>query len=223
MNIQYVSLTGADDKISIESLRQLSQQYPLVEWAILMFPEREGLARNPSKVWRERLYQEKLPQTALHLCGSAINRFAEKNSELLKEIEQFKRVQINLKPQWATPELTQDLVKVVELFPQIEFITQYNEANKDYFKYWTEVKNHAYLFDGSLGKGVSPEQWQAPILGKRCGYAGGLNPDNLQQEMNKIAQVTKGQTIWIDMETGLRTKDEFDLIKVEKVLKLTHQ
>ena len=52
MNLRFVSLTGADDKVSITRLEQFTEQYPLFEAAILMFPERDSLARNPSREWR---------------------------------------------------------------------------------------------------------------------------------------------------------------------------
>lgn len=218
MNIQYVSLTGADDKTSHNDLAQLTEQFPNVEWALLMFPERDGFPRNPTKAWRDTFHAMKFPQTALHLCGSAIERFAEENTNLLNEIELFKRIQINLKPNRATPELVEQLTRVVEKFPQLQFITQYNEVNSDYFKYWNPISNHAYLFDGSLGKGVKPEQWEAPVFNKFCGYAGGLSPDNIEGELVKIAQVTQGHTIWIDMESGIRSNDQFDLQKAKKIL-----
>lgn len=218
MDIRYVSLTGADDNTAHKDLAQLTEQYPKVEWALLMFPERDGLARNPTKAWRDTFHAMKFPQTALHLCGSAIERFAEENPALLNEIESFKRVQINLKPNRATIELVEKLTRVVEKFPQLQFITQYNDVNGEYFKYWNPISNHAYLFDGSLGKGVKPEQWQAPVLNKFCGYAGGLSPDNIEAELVKISQVTQGHTIWIDMESGIRSEDQFDLHKANKIL-----
>lgn len=223
MKLKYVSLTGADDKTSIQTLKDMEHVFPLVEWAILMFPEREGLNRNPSPAWREDFYQANVKQCALHVCGSAIEKLAAQQDDLLEEIQNFDRVQINLKPNRATPELVSQLVQVVKAHPHIQFITQHNENNRPYFSYWQEVENHAYLFDASLGKGVAPELWQEPIKGKFCGYAGGLSPEVLSSELLKIAQVTKNQTIWIDMETGLRTNDEFDLEKVLKVLEISHQ
>lgn len=222
MNLRFVSLTGADDKVSITRLEQFTEQYPLFEAAILMFPERDSLARNPSREWREKFYKSQVKNRAIHLCGSAINKLAEENSDLLSELSNVQRVQINLKPQWATEKLLEQLVTVVEKNPQIEFITQYNDNNKEYFEYWKNIANHSYLYDNSLGKGTAPELWLPPIIGKRTGYAGGLNHKNINENLEKINAVSHNENIWIDMETGVRTNDEFDLLKANVVLESVH-
>lgn len=218
MNLLYVSLTGADNDVDIRYLEQFSESYPFYECAILMFPEREGLARNPTVDWRHTFYQSKVKNRALHLCGSAINKLAHRDSDLLKELENFQRVQINLKTQWATDELVGQLVEVVESLPHIQFITQHNPLNAPYFKFWDSVKNHGYLYDASLGKGLAPDLWLPPIQGKPTGYAGGLGPDNIGDNLLKIGSVAGAVPVWIDMETGLRTDDKFDLVKAQRVL-----
>ena len=94
MIIDKISFTGADNKTHIQELQNLQSQYPTIEWALLYFPERDGLARNPTLDWRQKFYQAQLP-SAMHLCGTGINQFADGNSQLLREIENFQRVQIN--------------------------------------------------------------------------------------------------------------------------------
>jgi len=81
-----------------------------------------------------------------------------------------------------------------------------------------DVTNHAVLFDESAGRGISPDSWDAPLAGHFCGYAGGMNPDNVARNIDIISKVAAGQTTWIDMETGVRTNDHFDLGKVRRVL-----
>lgn len=218
MKLRYISLTGADDQVKIEDLEWLSKTYPLFECAILMFPEREALARNPSKAWREKFYQSSVKNRAIHLCGSAINKLANEDQELINELQHVGRVQINLKPQWASVELVQQLISVVQKYPQIEFITQHNELNTEYFQYWDKVANHSYLYDASLGKGLAPNEWLAPLEHKSTGYAGGMNNDNVVANLIKIFQKAGQTLVWIDMETGIRTNDQFDLWKCENVL-----
>jgi phosphoribosylanthranilate isomerase len=223
MTLRYVSLTGADNAVDVSILEDVAAQYHLFECAILMFPEREGMARNPTKSWREKFYQSTVKNRALHLCGSAINLLAQEEIQLMREINQFKRVQINLKLQYATVELVQQLVKVVNKNPHIEFITQHNEVNTNYFPFWNEVENHSYLYDGSLGKGVTPEKWLPPVPKKNTGYAGGLNPDNVVKNLQDILRLSGDKSIWIDMETGIRTADQFDLEKVLSVLEQVNE
>lgn len=49
---------------------------------------------------------------------------------------------------------------------------------------------------------------------------GRLNPDNVAGHLLAIEKVAHGYTTWIDMETGVRTQDAFDLDKVRRVLEL---
>ena len=81
----------------------------------------------------------------------------------------------------------------------------------------------APLFDSSGGRGVVEKSWPkiphheyGPIW---CGYAGGLGPDNIKEELQKIEEAVGEAEIWIDMETKLRNKkDQFDLNLCEQVL-----
>ena len=43
------------------------------------------------------------------------------------------------------------------------------------------------------------------ILGGLGAYAGGLGPDNLEEELKRIEEVAGDRTIWIDMETKVRS------------------
>ncbi|MDF2421383.1 MAG: hypothetical protein OPY06_00025, partial [Nitrosopumilus sp.] len=65
--------------------------------------------------------------------------------------------------------------------------------------------------------GILPDQWSAPFEGAYTGYAGGLGPDNLENELHKIAEVCGENPIWIDAETKLRSDNDriFDLQKGE--------
>src|SRR5207302_929741 len=89
------------------------------------------------------------------------------------------------------------------------------------------------LFDTSGGAGLTPddleESWPMAWPGKYCGYAGGLGPDNVADELEKIfgTNAEQASTFWIDMETKVRSYrvenfrkvDYFDLSKCEQVCK----
>jgi phosphoribosylanthranilate isomerase len=49
-----------------------------------------------------------------------------------------------------------------------------------------------------------------------CGYAGGLSPENVVAQLEKIAVVSGDVPIWIDAETNLRSDQgqHFDLDRV---------
>lgn len=49
------------------------------------------------------------------------------------------------------------------------------------------------------------------------GYAGGLGPENINEQLYRISSVAKGP-IWIDMETRVRSQYDLDFDKVTDVL-----
>ena len=60
-----------------------------------------------------------------------------------------------------------------------------------------------WLFDKSGGRGAPPRSWPEAREGAFCGYAGGLNPDNIGVALPAIAAcVPEGQPYWIDMKAG---------------------
>lgn len=77
------------------------------------------------------------------------------------------------------------------------------------------------LYDASFGGGKMATQYAAPLYpGIRQGYAGGLGPDNIEEELPKISAVQKNPNaeIWIDAEGKLQTDDKktLDLAKAEQ-------
>jgi phosphoribosylanthranilate isomerase len=146
------------------------------------------------------------------------------NNLLLPPNHLFNRIQINLRPHMVGKI---NLNSVQSLLHRPEFIIQYRGRDeeksivKDIPSFNSESKNSfAVLFDASGGKGLLPENWLPPFSGMRCGYAGGLNPDNLQEQLVKIAKIANGQSVWADMETGVRTDNRLDLEKVRRCLEI---
>ena len=78
------------------------------------------------------------------------------------------------------------------------------------------------LFDSSGGKGREPEQWPAAQNDIRCGYAGGLGPDNLRRHLGLLDGTAGNPSIWVDMESGVRSEDvqALDLDKVKRCLEI---
>ena len=80
---------------------------------------------------------------------------------------------------------------------------------------------HAYpLFDMSGGNGVLPNTWPQPIDKLFCGYAGGLGPENLKEQLKAIEDVVGDKEIWVDMESNIRTDDYMDMGKVHESLEI---
>jgi phosphoribosylanthranilate isomerase len=84
-------------------------------------------------------------------------------------------------------------------------------------------ERHGILVDASGGRGISPVEWVRPPTDKRVGFAGGLGPDNLEQELPRILDVSRFGD-WIDMETGLRDDDDwFDVERARAVLEIVQR
>lgn len=242
MSLELVSLTGADDHVAPEALAALSAQYPFVEWAILYFPEKDGTPRNPSAPWREKLLALKLPYTAAHLCGSRVFH-ALLDSELapsvIADLSRYRRIQLNINAR--RPEFSdEEVLAIYRVLHQagLRLILQHHAASESVIeKFLREVadndadglKRIDILFDASKGTGQRPDAWPAPHrFNLFCGYAGGLGPDVLETELPKIkaavsqAQSRRDSPYWIDMESGIRTDNAFDLEKAGQVLAFCH-
>jgi hypothetical protein len=83
------------------------------------------------------------------------------------------------------------------------------------------------LFDCSHGAGVLPAEWPKARLSNKdglvChGYAGGLGPDTLEEQLPRIFAAAGDARIWVDMETRVRTQDDefLDMQKVRRCLEI---
>ncbi len=75
------------------------------------------------------------------------------------------------------------------------------------------------LIDDSGGQGIDSPINIYPSVYK-IGYAGGINPDNVADKLTYLLENIHKGSFWIDMESGVRTDDWFDLDKVLQVLEI---
>lgn len=101
------------------------------------------------------------------------------------------------------------LARICDAFPDREFIFPYNANNpvtREIEKLNKLAKgNFSLLYDSSYGAGICPATWNPPVYQNRpMGYAGGLSPDNVAANLEKIAAVCpENYTTWIDAEGKL--------------------
>ena len=112
----------------------------------------------------------------------------------------FDRVQINTADPNVKPALISNWAQHVE-------VSAILQCRGDF----PEVSGVEFLFDASGGRGLAPNSWPQGMP-RRCGYAGGLNPDNVAAAVADIG--TKASLYWIDMETGVR--DDHDRFSIDK-------
>lgn len=243
--IKKVTITGADDTVSVYDLHKLTAAFPFVEWGILLSAKRHGTPRYPSKEFLKSIardwetksmrpenteWKPLNAQLSLHLCGRYVREFLMGIFTFIDDIgvdvwAAFQRVQINTHGELHEFNEKQ-LAKFIMVNPGKQFIFQYDGTNQKLLEFIAGLTNVAVLHDLSSGAGILPTHWPEPFLNVDCGYAGGLSPANLYEQINKILAVTGDKHIWIDMETHVRSydgRDFFDLEKVHACLKVAQQ
>lgn len=234
MFIKYVTLTGADDSIAPSDLIPLTEKYPFVEWGILFSQNKSGVERYPSLYWVDSLVDSVAAthkiNLAAHLCGKWADDALKGEITFLRDDRYrraFQRIQLNLgKDRLKTAIGSEDLRRAKEVVKQQVMLGgNYGVVRPDP-DYFIRARVSP-LFDASGGRGILTLNWPKPLEYSQCklfcGYAGGLGPDNIADELKRIEEVVGDGHIWIDMESRLRTGEKFDLEKCERVLQVAQQ
>lgn len=223
MILDRVTVTGADDSTNPEALLLLSKKYPFVEWGILLSKSQEGRFRFPSVLWLQGLYKiSDALNLSGHICGQWVRKICTGEDDFFIDrqalVPMFKRLQLNFH-RHSHRMLDEPFAKLLKRNP-VQYIFQLDDVNNWILDYAQEAGIDAVpLFDLSGGAGRLPEHWPKARPGY-CGYAGGLSPHNVEQELRQIAQAAGDNRVWIDVETHVRSTDDskFELDKVELFL-----
>lgn len=234
--IKTVTVTGADDSVNIEDLFKIQNEFPFVEFGILIsdrYSFSGGANRFPSRDWIKKLINENNKSSLKlnlsgHICGNWVKHlllgtfpdFSEIDSKMFHA---FNRWQINTHAQKHKIDFDKlEAILKYLAYDNKSVIFQIDNVNDII----TECKKRKHenisgLFDLSHGAGILPSEWPKPTDGVYCGYAGGLSPSNVIDQIEKIIPLVDEKIIWIDAETHLRSDDDrnFDLNKVEIFLK----
>jgi phosphoribosylanthranilate isomerase len=220
-----LSLTGADDNTLLLDLANLSTEFSFIEWALLYSPYTEGKQRNPSQRWRQEFFDMQLPgHNAIHLCGDLAFEQLLAN-QLPAELEYADRMQLNInarKPSFTTSQVLDVYKRAMDISPAV--ILQYHAGTASVITSFINSLQNVdrgrvhILMDDSRGRGQSPDNWELPegLEHMFCGFAGGLGPSNIEQAI--VTMEAHAVPYWADMETGIRTDNEFDLHKVKQVV-----
>jgi hypothetical protein len=230
MKIDRVTISGADDKVSVDELLRLQRQFPFVEWGILISKKRMGESRYPTLQWIKSLpYELRL---SIHLCGEIVREFVNKPTPEILDYangDHWERTQLNFS--FKEDKDYMDNLFAVSIaaaaMPSKAIVLAYNKGSKrniDTFikKIPSLPENVHFLYDSSGGRGSIIRAFQKPLI-NYTGYAGGISPENISMMCEGISDCQWQDRVWIDMETGVRTDDQFDLKKVEDVLKVSEK
>jgi hypothetical protein len=232
VNLKTVTITGADDSIQPMQLLPLRDKYPCVEFGILLSAKRGGEPRFPSREWIGGLALLKASRPELnlsaHLCGRVVRDICGGDWSEAERLVQggfgkdsiFGRVQLNFHAELHEVDEAKFLAGLRARKQQ--FVFQMDTVNNYLFDMAANAGINAVpLFDGSHGNGRLPPLWPEPIY-PYCGYAGGLSPANLEEQLAHLAGTVGDCEIWIDCETRVRSNNDqqFDLGLVEAFLEV---
>lgn len=219
--LKHITFTGIGTNTDKKTLREIQDEYPHVEWGVLM--SKNWDKNGPRYFDPNFLYDLKFMGLHLnlscHVCGSVAREALNNSWEPLKQLthyhyDVFRRCQLNIgstEPTAKTPYLRKPI------FLKELIIQQKSEDDLLAFDTIIDRSNMSVLLDASGGRGIDTPFKPFLRLGLKVGYAGGLTPDNVGDKLFQLLREVDGE-FWIDMESGVRTDDEFDLNKVYKVL-----
>lgn len=222
MRLQHITFTGIDAKTDISALREIQREFPLAEFGVLTsyhWDENGNRYLDPA-LMKSFAYPD--INLSLHVCGSAAHDAAVGLWNKIKNLTQqnfhlFKRVQLNIAGRKDNPARLASTPN-----NHTELIVQQIPGNTSLFGYsaWLPGKV-SMLLDESGGRGIDTplEVWPST---SKIGYAGGFNPDNVGDKLAYLMENVRQGEFWIDMESGVRTDDWFDINKVEKVLNICY-
>lgn len=207
---EFITFTGVDDRTDVAALTELSSRYP-IEVGILFSPSRQGGDnRYPSIKTITKFVHDGPGRLSAHLCGAYSRAVMSRESPKIPvDLQLFNRVQVN--------HFSPDAHAIHEFAFRNATTAIAQCRGADQFPAHQMVR---WLYDASGGRGIEPTAWPPHPGGDRLvGYAGGIGPDNV---LEVIRAINSAGPYWIDMESGVRTDDWFDLTKVEAVCKAVY-
>lgn len=225
MNLRYITCSDIREDVPVRDAIELLNISPKVELGIQAHPS--AMSRGmPRFEWFTELIRKSreanaLCNIALHVnydwCSKICNNpnwgFPSELSQYIGRVPYGKSEPLIRRWQFNIGDSTHgfDAEKLASFTklrsPLHEFIFPYNDKTRNYVSDLSEFKRSRFslFYDSSYGIGKLPEKWSAPVYKNRpMGYAGGLGPDNVADNLEKIAAVCpQNYTTWIDAEGQL--------------------
>jgi len=223
IGLSYITCSDPRNDVPTDALIDLMEIDERVELGI-QCDEYSMKKGTPRHEWFEELLKktdEKFvePNLALHINGAWCTDFC--NGKIPPEIrgwlaaynnttfiQPIRRVQLNIG--FNLNEISPEGVADAIVFGGgREFIFPLNDDTEPFIrKLYEKTFRFSLLFDASYGAGMSPKKWERPIFYNiPHGYAGGLSPENVAENLAKISKAAGGwvkdDLIWIDAEGQL--------------------
>lgn len=236
MILETITCSDMREHNEIDDIIALGKKYPMSEFAIQAHPSK-FLGWMPRYVWFETLMhavRANNVKLAMHVNSEWRTEICHGNIPYeIRRMWNMKRdngtpiigrVQVNINGGKDSFRFYKNKVAdIIRAYPNIEFIFQYTPKQCRRLKQLDATGTEfSILFDASGGRGKLPKQWRAPVMeNHKMGYSGGLGPDNVAENLDKINLVTPADSnIWIDAEGKLKDPDtkQFDIARAERYI-----
>ena len=240
MNLRYITCSDPRNYNSYRDLKELWNLDERVEIAVQMHPGKVSpdteRYRWVQELVKTHLYADFYRENfAMHInldwCDDICNgQIPEPLQDFFNARRLFaptpivQRIQLNMPQKTADNFNPQKLKQIIDYYPNKEFILQYNPRTKNAVQELYKLTHKfSLLFDASGGRGVDAKTWEKPVFHDEIsmGYSGGLSPENITNNLDKIQTVANPFDIWIDAEGKLKTDDKFDVSRAAQYIKNT--
>ena len=223
--LTHITFTGVDDVTDLHRLVDIQKKYPKVEFGVLVSRKWKENGQRYLSPFKARELRGLGLRLSAHLCGSIARDVLHmggfsNTGDFSEIIDMFSRVQLNVS-NYDEPE---SMSPYILPGPLQEIIIQ-QAFNHNTFMLCRIASGDciSILLDESGGKGIeTPFCMPSYLHNVHVGFAGGINPDNVVAKIREITSLPHVNRFWIDMESGVRTNDRFDLDKVEQVCELVY-
>ncbi len=223
MRLSTIVLSGANEHTDAEAIISLCKDFSGISELGIQVSGDKAYYSSGRYWWLQLLCHLATPdiRIALHLNKDWVEDFCA--GKIPPELETFlalshpdgspkiKRIQLNFKIGREKAPNVHTLLCTMKRYARHDFILSYNDSNQDFIRQIREsgFKIGALLYDSSFGEGIAPSKRPAPVFNDVYqGYAGGLSPDNVVAELEKIDTVVPpGKSFFIDAEGKLKGED----------------
>ena len=220
MKLEKITCSDMREHNYIDDIIDLGKRYPKSEFAIQAHPSKFS-AYMPRYVWFDTLVHAVRVNDvnlAMHvnaewldlICKGVVPYEIKRMWQMRRDNGRptIGRVQVNINGGKGKFRFYADKVAdIIREFPDIEFIFQYTPVQHSRVMRLDKTgAKFSLLYDASGGRGISPESWNAPVLqNHKMGYSGGMSPDNVYENLNRISYVLPSDyNTWIDAEGKLK-------------------
>lgn len=206
---RFITFTGIDDRTNLDRADALGEKYP-IEWGVL-----HSMRNRDSRFPSNGAINEMLCLTsdcAAHLCGGLARQAADPDNGVSQTFRNFQRIQIN-----GNYPLRNISTVAKDAYDELKIQVIRQTQNTEFLP--LGKSDCLELYDVSGRRGIYPKNLPSLPVAKLAGYAGGITPDNVMEFIRRIGP----GAYWIDVESGVRTGDWFDLNKVKAICEQVYQ